>query len=147
MSKDEFNKRLLRKYPTPEKRREIYGTLIDQEEDLLEIYDKKSETEQVVAIHNEIKLVWWQTLPVTYLRTVFLTLLTTLNGVGLGACLGVLGKKNAPKTFSDNFPWLMTQLGVGTGTGLGIYYGVKSGNKITDQMRSTFMKKTGLDKL
>ena len=58
MSKDEFNKRLLRKYPTPEKRRELYGKLVDQEEDLLEIYDKKSETEQVVAIRNRIKFIY-----------------------------------------------------------------------------------------
>ena len=66
MSKDEFNKRLIRKYPTPEKRRELYGKLVNQEEDLLEKYDEKSETEQVVAIRNRIKLIYEMTK--TYLR-------------------------------------------------------------------------------
>lgn len=131
MSKDEFKKRLLRKYSTPEERRTLYGNMVNHTKTLLEKYDNKSETEQVVAIRNMIKLIYnGITVGRPFIYSIF------------GAMGGVLGDMAARHIInSDKLP--NTAVGIGIGTAVGLHRALRDKKKYY----SEFMKKTGLDKV
>lgn len=163
MSKDEFYRRFTHKYSTLEKRRELYGKMAaiqpssggDAVENasaqkialLMLQYDEKSETEQVVAIHNEIKYRWWSTVPPSFLKKVVFFLLTTLDGALFGLFSSHLIRKVAPINLPKDLSIWAGLLGTGAGATLGMYGGDILRVPGGDQIRSTFMKKTGLDKL
>ena len=132
MPKDKFKKRLLRKYTTPEERRELYGKMVSSAT-LLKNYDEKSETEQVVAIHNVIKMVFSA---------------TQFGGPILGGVVWSLLGTYAGNELTNGFTTQNANtIGKIAGAVSGLYIGGTMGYRDACRMRSEFMKKTGLDKL
>ena len=157
MSKDEFNKRLTHTFSTPEKRRELYVKIhkaipflpvmkkiykaVPFLPDMKKIpnsimirimndYDNKSETEQVVTIQKRIKLIY----NCLKFGTPFLFWILCYTSLGLGA--------RFVKTLLHGFKADAICDAVGFGAAA-----VYSFDLNTEKIYSTFMKKTGLDKL
>ena len=137
MSKDEFNKRLIRKYPTPEKRRELYRKMVSSNgfennktrKHCITEYNNLSEPEQQLAIQKYIIQNTWDNY---WMKLSF--------GI-LGG--GILPSGSIKTIKSDHLsPALLTFIGL-VGASGGYYIGFKM-ERLT---LSLWMHDSGLDTL
>lgn len=147
MSKDEFNKRLIRKYPTPEERRTLYGDMvasITSEKYFLKNYDKMKTSQKLAAIQQFLKLIFGDRYNKALGFGVLYKILGAVAGAGAGKGLQYVStNNNINNSVTNNAPIIGTSV-----TALaGLYTGINSGNKATRKQWNKMMKKTGLDKL